>query len=101
LIGTNSESEALESIAARVPGALNLCGKTTIAQLATLARLATYAVGNDTGPMHVIAACGCPSTVLFSHASDPTRSAPIGPAVTILRERNLSELSVDRVLTAL
>jgi len=101
LIGTHAEAAALDSIAVRVPTAINLCGKTTIAQLATLARHATLAVGNDTGPMHVIAAAGCPATVLFSHASDPARSAPIGKQVTCLRERDLSALSVDRVLTTL
>ena len=101
LIGTNAEKEALDSIAARVPAAINLCGKTSIAQLATLARHATLAVGNDTGPMHIIAASNCPSTVLFSHASDPARSAPVGNAVTILREKDLAALSVDRVLTTL
>ncbi|MES2983637.1 MAG: glycosyltransferase family 9 protein [Pseudomonadota bacterium] len=101
LIGTDAEAEALAAIAARVPGAINLCGKTTIPQLATLARNATLALGNDTGPMHVIAASGCPATVLFSGASDPARSAPVGPSVTILRERDLRDLSVDRVLTAL
>ena len=101
LIGTHAESEALNSIAARVPTAINLVGATTIPQIASLARLATQAVGNDTGPMHVIAATNCPVSVLFSHASDPARSAPIGNAVTILREKDLSALSVDRVLTSL
>lgn len=101
LIGTEAESVAIQSIANRVPRAVNLCGKTSIAQLATLAREATLALGNDTGPMHVIASAGCPSVVLFSHASDPVRSAPVGQAVSILRERDLSELGVDRVLTEL
>ena len=101
LIGTAAEAEALDSIAARVPAAINLCGKTSIPQLATLAREAALAVGNDTGPMHVIAATGCPVTVLFSHASNPVRSAPIGAHVTVLREKDLSRLSVDRVLASL
>lgn len=101
LIGTEAESVAIQSIANRVPRAVNLCGKTSIAQLATLAREATLALGNDTGPMHVIASAGCPSTVLFSNASDPVRSAPIGPSVTVLQEPNLADLPVDRVLTAL
>ncbi len=100
LVGAGAEAEVLESIAARVPHTLNLCGKTTIGQLAELARGAVVAVGNDTGPMHVIAATGCPSTVIFSHESDPVRSAPIGN-VTVLREKDLSSLSVDRVLVSL
>lgn len=101
LIGTDAEAEALDSIAARVPAAINLRGKTSILQLATLARQAKLAVGNDTGPMHIIAASNCPSTVLFSHASNPDFSAPVGEKVTILREKDLSGLSVDRVLATL
>lgn len=101
LIGTKAEQEALESIAARVPQAINLGGKTNFAQLATLARGAALAVGNDTGPMHIIAASNCPSTVLFSHASNPDYSAPLGESITILRERDLRDLSVDRVLVSL
>ncbi len=100
LIGTEAEGAALDAIAAKVPEALNLRGKTSIAQLATLARRATLAVGNDTGPMHIIGASHCPSLVLFSHASDPVRSAPVGESVTVLREPDLAELSVDRVLAA-
>lgn len=101
LIGTEAEGPALQSIANRVPKAVNLCGKTSIAQLAALARDASVAVGNDTGPMHVIAASNCPSMVLFSHASDPALSSPLGEQVSVLRERNLTELSVDRVLASL
>lgn len=101
LIGTKAEAEVLASIAARVPQAVNLGGKTSIAQLATLGRGAALAVGNDTGPMHVIAASGCPSLTLFSAASDPARSAPQGASVSTLREADLRHLSVDRVLVAL
>lgn len=100
LIGATAEEQVLQSIAARVPHTINLCGKTTIPQLAELARHARLAVGNDTGPMHVIAAADCPGVVLFSQASDPKRSAPVG-RITTLREKDLSQLSVDRVLVSL
>lgn len=99
LIGTAAEQEALQAIHTRVPQAVNLCGKTNFAQLATLARSATVAIGNDTGPMHIIAASGCPSVVLFSHASNPEYSAPIG-RVKVLRAANLENLSVDAVHVA-
>lgn len=101
LIGTEAEGKALQEIVDRVPQAVNLCGKTSIAQLATLARGAILAVGNDTGPMHIIGASHCPSTVIFSHASDPNRSAPAGAAITVLREKDLRGLSVDQVLATL
>lgn len=100
LIGTRSEESAIGSIAARVPKAINLCGKTSLAMLASLARGAVVAVGNDTGLMHLVAASGCPSVVLFSHASDPERCAPVGRRVKVLRARDLRNLPVARVITA-
>jgi ADP-heptose:LPS heptosyltransferase len=101
LIGTHAEAEALDAIAAEVPKAIHLGGKTSIAQLADLARGAAFAVGNDTGPMHLIAATNCPSTVIFSAASSPTRSRPLGKYVTVLQSANLHDLSVERVLASL
>jgi ADP-heptose:LPS heptosyltransferase len=101
LIGTQSEKAALDSIASRVPQTINLCGKTSFAVLATLARGARLSVGNDTGPMHMIASSNCPSLVLFSQASNPDYSAPVGTSVRILREKDLRALTVDRVLVAL
>ncbi len=60
LIGTCSEAQVLSAIAKAAPGALDLCGETSLAEIAGLARRAHAAVGNDTGPMHLIAALGCP-----------------------------------------
>ncbi len=98
LIGTEAEREVLDNIASAVPQAINLCGQTTIAQLATLARSAQYAVGNDTGPMHVIAATGCPSLVLFSADSSPERSAPVGDHVKTIQRDELKTLRVEEVI---
>lgn len=97
LLGTEAEKDVLEAIVARVPQVVNLCGKTDFAQIASLAREAALAIGNDTGPMHIVAATGCPSIVLFSNASSPDRSAPVGK-VKILRKPNLADLTVDEVL---
>ena len=100
LLGTNAEAAELNAIANAVPQAINLCGKTSMVQLAELGRNAALAVGNDTGPMHVIAATSCPAIVLFSHASDPARCAPIGK-VTVLRREKLADLSATEVLHCL
>ena len=97
LIGTQAEMEAMKNITTRVPQVVNLCGKTNFAELATLARGASFAIGNDTGPMHVIVAAGCPSVVLFGPASNPDYSAPVGK-VKVLRASSLDALSVDSVL---
>ena len=57
------------------------------------------AIGNDTGPTHLVAAAGAPTVVLFSADSRPELSAPRGD-VTILGEDDLANLEVDEVLNA-
>jgi len=101
LLGTKAEARELAEIARACPAARDLCGETGLVEIAALARGARLAVGNDTGPMHLIAAAGCPSLVLYSAESDPARTAPRGPKVAILREDSLANLELDRVLAAL
>jgi ADP-heptose:LPS heptosyltransferase len=101
VLGTASEAPLAATILAACKDARGLTGKTTLADIAVLARDAAGAVGNDTGPMHMIAAAGCPSVVLFSAASDPDLTAPRGPAVTVLRRATLATLPVDEVAAIL
>lgn len=100
LIGTDAEADVIDTITRREPAAIALTGKTNFGQIATLARGAVWAMGNDTGPMHIMAATGTPSTVLFSHASSPERSAPVGDHVQSIQYSNLSQLLPDEVLAS-
>ena len=101
LIGGADQRSLLAGIAAAAPGCRDLAGLTSHAEVAVLARGAAGAVGNDTGPMHLIAAAGCPSLVLFSGASDPALCAQRGPAVRILRRPELTQLGVEEVEAAM
>ena len=101
LLGTKAEARELAEIAAGCPEARNLCGETRLQELATLARGAALAVGNDTGPMHLIAAVGCPCLVLYSAESDPVKTAPRGAQVMVLREDSLADLGLEQVLSTL
>ena len=101
LLGTRAESEITSEIMQLSPGAVDLTGQTGLGELAALARAAAGAVGNDTGPMHVISLTGCPSLALFGGASDPNRNAPLGPDVGVLRRDPLEALGVDTVDAAL
>ena len=98
LIGENAEATILARIEREEPRSINLCGRTSLGQIAALARRATCAVGNDTGPVHVAATVGCPTVVLFGPASDPKRCAPCGEAVTVLRRVPLASLPADDVI---
>lgn len=100
LLGTAAEQESLDLIAAVCPDAINLCGRTNLLEIATLGKGATFAVGNDTGPMHLIAPTGCPLVSLFSHESDPDKVSPRGGEIEILRRPSLEELELADVLDA-
>ncbi|MCR9219373.1 MAG: glycosyltransferase family 9 protein [Alphaproteobacteria bacterium] len=100
LIGAGADAEATAAIKAGCAPALDLTGATDFLDLAALARRADLAVGNDTGPMHLIAAAGCPSLALFGAASDPALCAQRGPCVEILRVPALHDLDLERVVAA-
>jgi ADP-heptose:LPS heptosyltransferase len=101
ILGTREESALARDIRGGVPGAIDLTNRTSLPDLASLARAACLAVGNDTGPMHLIAAAGCPSVVLFSRDSDPALTAPRGRSVSVLRRPDLTDLDFSPVLAAL
>jgi ADP-heptose:LPS heptosyltransferase len=101
LIGAASEEALHEAIRARCPEAIGLAGKTTLIDLAALARGAVVAVGNDTGPMHLAAASGCPSVVLYSHESDPALCGQRGARVAWIRRPSLNDVGVDDVVDAI
>lgn len=117
VLGAGADRAACATIAAAVPEAVDLCDDSPVLEVMALARDAAGAVGNDTGPMHLIAAAGCPSLVLFSAATDPALTRPRGPyegpgaavpppgvsprTVAALRRGRLDTLSVDEVRGAM
>jgi ADP-heptose:LPS heptosyltransferase len=104
IIGTGAEAPIAATILEACPTAIDLTGATDLPTVAALAAEARFALGNDTGPMHLAAVMGCPCVVLFSMASDPSRTAPRAPdgdTVMVLREDVLADLATDEVLAAL
>jgi ADP-heptose:LPS heptosyltransferase len=100
IIGVAAEKPLADVIRTLCPKARDLTGQTSLFQIATLARRAQFAVGSDTGPMHLIAMVGGRVVSLFSDESNPVRSAPRGD-VTVLHRPDLAELSVEEVAAAL
>jgi ADP-heptose:LPS heptosyltransferase len=101
VIGGQQERALAAAIAARCPTTRDLTGQTSFGDIVALGRLALRAVGNDTGPMHLLVAAGGKATVLYSEASDPDLTAPRGADVVILRRRNLADLAVAEVAATL
>lgn len=102
IIGHNDEREAAAAILKVEPRAKSVVSRTDLFQVAALAERAAFAVGNDTGPMHIAAAAGAPCVVLFSSDSDPERVAPRGRGgvLTCLAE-DLTDLQPQQVLQSI
>lgn len=102
VVGGPGEAELAEAIRAVVPQAVDLTGaRSPPPVLAALARRAAFAVGNDTGPMHLLAALGCPTLTLFGPHSDPQRHRPQGRCCAVLAAPDLAALEVAEVRLAL
>jgi len=85
LVGDKSEMQVAQSIMSAIDGqATDLSGRTTLGQLAAVLRRATLFVGNDSGPMHLAAACGTKVIGLFGPTS-PQRFGPYGDRCMALR----------------
>lgn len=104
IVGGQVDGILGEVIRAVCPQAVDLTGKTSLRQLAAVCARAALAVGNDTGPMHLAAAVGVRSLVLFSDESDPDLTAPRGLTegqVEVLRSPRLADLPAARVAAML
>ncbi|WP_340645544.1 glycosyltransferase family 9 protein [Phenylobacterium sp.] len=99
ILGGPQESGEARQIQRYVGKARDLTGRTDFARIAILGAKAALVVGNDTGPLHLAAAAGAPTIVLFSRASDPNLSAPRGH-VAVLQADNLGDLAVASVAQA-
>ena len=69
--GDSSSLEMIEDIVSPFKErVINLCGKTTLRELASLISLCNVFVSNDSGPMHIAAALRVPLIALFGSTSD-------------------------------
>jgi ADP-heptose:LPS heptosyltransferase len=101
VIGGPAEKAIAAAIIAAEPRAVDLTGRTGFADIAALARRAAFCVGNDTGPTHLAAACGCPTLALFGEDSDPALCAPRGRRASFLRHVPLAGLEPRAVDAAI
>lgn len=101
LIGLNVPGEIVRTVAEFCPGAVDLSGRSTVNEMVFLAWAATAAAGPDNGVMHLTAAAGCRTLVLYNGASDPALVGQRGTRVTILRRPRLADIPTSEVLAAL
>ncbi|MDG3006283.1 glycosyltransferase family 9 protein [Paludisphaera mucosa] len=75
--------DALRESLGKTP-VLDLCGGTSLLQLAALARRSDVYLSNDTGPLHLAAAVGA-SVVGVYTCTDPRLTGPYGPRAAVVR----------------
>ena len=84
VMGAGGDAPAAAEVAAAIPGARDLAGKTDLgAFMATIAR-ARLVITNDSGAMHLAAAFGTPGVAVFG-STEPRLTGPIDPCVRVER----------------
>ena len=104
IIGTKLEANIATTITNICPDAIDMTGKTSLFELAFLAKNADFAIGNDTGPMHLISLMDCKSIVLFSNMSDPSLCGQRGKDVQYIKNevgKKLQNLPIDIIAKTL
>ncbi len=74
--------------------AVNLAGKTSVAQLASLLKRCTLFLSNDSGPVHIASAVGTPVISIFGRNQaglSPRRWGPVGERDKILHKASCIE----------
>lgn len=78
VLGTGADAAGGSCISGRLHGkAINLCGKTTLAELAAVVSQCRLVLSNDSGGMHLAAALGVPVVAVFG-LTDPAKTGPLG-----------------------
>ena len=101
LTGTEADIDAVDMVKSLTPDAINLCGETSIPDLAKLYASAVSIVGNDTGPIFLAAATGAPTLMVMGPETNPAMSAPTGPCCDWLQATPITRVRDDDVWRAL
>ena len=101
LTGTVADKDIVDMVQSMAPDAINLCGQTSIADLARLYASAVSIVGNDTGPVFLAALTGAPTIMIMGPDTNPSMSAPTGPCCDWVQGAPITKLHVDDVWHAL
>jgi len=78
LLGNKQEEELCRTLQNLVPEAINLCGKTSIAQSAAVFGRCDAVIANDGGPLHMAVAAGARTVSIFGPV-DPQVYGPYPP----------------------
>lgn len=100
--GKENQREGMELCGNMNDRVVNLVGKTTLLQLASLLKKCRLLISGDSGPVHLAACVATPVIAIFRNdipGKTPGRWGPWGEGHTIIEKSNLAEISVEDVFT--
>ncbi len=101
--GAEARQAVRHLLPAPLPRVADLVGHLTLRQLAAILQRARLLLSNDSGPVHLAAAMGTPTVVLFGTpdaATGPKRWGPWGSIHTVIWKPSMDAISVDEVIAA-
>lgn len=97
--GTPGERAECNAVAAALAAdgadAANLCGATSLPELAAILSRCRAALSNDSGGMHLATAAGVPVVAVFG-LTDPAKTGPLGRAAVVAAEGVRHSRSIPR-----
>ena len=85
-VGDKTDAETVAQITPTLTGGyVDLSGKTTLRELASVLAACDLLVSGDSGPMHLAVAVGTPTVAIFG-ATNPARHGPYGARNTVLHD---------------
>lgn len=85
VVGAAADAPACRAVASELgPRCRDMSGKTSIAELIGILRSARIVLSNDSGVMHLAAACGAPVVAIFT-STEPALTRPVHNGVAIAR----------------
>lgn len=97
--GAQERSLAIELVSCAKHPPINLSGELTLKQLAAFFQRCALLISNDSGPVHIAAACGTPTVVIFGRnipGVSPKRWGPWGDEHIILHKDSGCNPCLDR-----
>lgn len=87
-VGAPEDAPLVDDLRARLGAipVLDLCGRTTLPQLASIAAESDLVLSNDTGPLHLATAAGARVVGIYTCTS-PALNGPYGPNATAVQSR--------------
>jgi hypothetical protein len=102
IVGGPDTRDVGRHVAHVTPGARDITGKAKLAQLAGLARHASFVFGEDTPLLHLLVASGAPALALYGNVEDPALIAPRGEEpVILMHATTLAQVTPEEAIAAM